>query len=138
VASLTLTGCPAIPPAPAGPQTPSDTSSPGFVLSGKTTQKLGKTINVSVSATTEDLWATASGSVSIPGASKVYKLKAIKGRFVSRGTKATLKLKVSKKMRKALTRALRKRRKVKATLKLSVRDASGNATAGRRTVKLKR
>ncbi len=138
VPSLTLTGCPAIPRAPAGSQTPSDTSSPGFVLSGKATQKAGKTINVVVSATTEDLWATVTGSVSIPGASKVYKLKAVKGRFVARGTKATLKLKVSKKIRKALTRALRKRKRVKATLKLGVRDASGNATAGKRTVKLKR
>jgi hypothetical protein len=54
-----------------------DTTTPGLTLGGKKTQKAGKTVSVVVSATTEGLWASASGSVSVPGASKIYRLKAI-------------------------------------------------------------
>ena len=115
-----------------------DTTTPGVTLGGKKTQKAGKSVSLVVSATTEDLWASASGGVSVPGASKVYRLKAIRNRFVARGTKATLKLKVPKKALKAIKRALRGGKKVKATIKLTARDAAGNVTTGKRTVKLKR
>jgi hypothetical protein len=122
------------PPPPAGP----DTTKPGLMLAGKTTQKAGKTVSVVVSATTEDLYASASGTVAVPGASKVYRLKSIANRFVASGTKATLKLKVPKAALKAIKRALRGRKKVKASIKLTARDAAGNLTTGKRTVKLKR
>ena len=108
------------------------------VLGGKKTLKAGKTVSVVVGATTEDLFASASGTVSVPAASKLYRLKAVKNRFVARGTKATLKLKVPKKALKAIKRALRAGRKVKAKLKLNARDGAGNLTTGKRTVKLKR
>ena len=122
------------PPPPPGP----DTTTPGLALGGKTTQKAGKTVSVVVSATTEDLYASASGTVSVPGASKVYRLKSIANRFVASGTKATLKLKVPRAALKAIKRALRGRKKVKASIKLTARDAAGNLTTGKRTVKLKR
>ena len=91
-----------------------------------------------VSATTEDLWASASGTVSVPAASKVYRLKAIRNRFVARGTKPTLKLGVPKAALKAIKRSLRGGKKVKASIKLTARDGAGNLTTGKRTVKLKR
>jgi hypothetical protein len=136
IPAQTPTGCPA--QATPSPQ-PSlvDTATPGLTLGGKKTQKAGKTVSVVVSATTEDLWASATGGVSVPGASKVYRLKAIKNRFVARGTKATLKLKVPKKAQKAIKQALRKKKKVKANVKLTARDGAGNLTTGKRTVKLK-
>ena len=139
VAAATATGCPALIPTP-GPalETPLDTTASGFVLGGKTTQKAGKTVSVVVSATTEDLYASASGTVSVPGASKVYRLKSIANRFVARGTRATLKLKVPKAALKAIKRALRGRKKVKASIKLTARDGAGNLTTGKRTIKLKR
>jgi hypothetical protein len=93
---------------------------------------------VVVSATTEDLWASASGSVSVPGASKIYRLKAIQNRLVARGTKATLKLKVPKKAQKAIKQALRRGKGVKANIRLTARDGAGNLTTGKRTVELKR
>ena len=71
-------------------------------------------------------------------ASKAYRLKAIANRFVARGTKATLKLKVPKAALKAIRRALHGRKKVKASIKLTARDGAGNLTTGKRTVKLKR
>ena len=55
-----------------------------------------------------------------------------------RGTKATLKLKVPKAALKAIKRALRGGKKVKASIKLTARDGAGNLTTGKRTVKLKR
>ena len=122
------------PPPPPGP----DTTTPGLALGGKKSQKAGKSVSVVVSATTEDLYASASGTVSVPGASKVYRLKSIANRFVARGTKATLKLKVPKAALKAIRRALRGRKTVKARIKLAARDGAGNLTTGRRTVKLTR
>jgi hypothetical protein len=109
-----------------------------FLLGGKKTQKAGKTVSVALSATTEDLWASASGTVSVPAASKVYRLKAIRNRFVANGTKATLKLKVPKAGLNAIKRALRARKKARASIRLTARDGAGNLTTGKRTVKLKR
>ena len=123
-----------LPPPPPG----LDTTKPGLMLGGKTSQKAGNTVSVVVSATTEDLYASASGTVSVPAASKVYRLKSIRNRFVAGGTKATLKLKVPKAALKAIKRALRARKKVKASIKLTARDSAGNLTTGKRTVKLKR
>jgi hypothetical protein len=123
-----------VPPPPPGP----DTTKPGLALGGKTAQKAGKTVSVVVSATTEDLYASASGTVSVPAASRVYRLKGIRNRFVANGTKATLKLKVPKAALKAIMRALRAKKKVKASIKLTARDAAGNLTTGKRMVKLKR
>jgi uncharacterized delta-60 repeat protein len=127
-----------IPPPGPSQETPLDTTAPGFVLGGKKTVKAGKTITVVVSATTEDLFASASGTVSVPAASKVYRLKAIRNRFVANGTKVTLKLKVPKAGLKAIKRALRARKKVRASIKLTARDGAGNLTTGKRTVKLRR
>ena len=107
------------------------------MLGGKKTQKAGKTVSVAVSATTEDLYASASGSVSVPKASKVYRLKSIASRFVARGTKATLKLKVPRAALKATKRALRARKKIKASIKLTARDGAGNLATAKRTVKLR-
>ena len=139
VAAPTATGCPAVASSrPAAAVTPLDTTAPVLVLGGSKTQKAGKTVSVVVSATTEDMWASASGTVSVPAASKVYRLKAIRNRFVASGTKATLKLKVPKAALRAIKRALRARKKVKASIKLTARDGAGNLTTRKRTVKLKR
>ena len=45
---------------------------------------------------------------------------------------------MSKAALKAIKRALRAKKKVKASIKLTARDGAGNLTTGRRTVKLKR
>jgi hypothetical protein len=124
--------------APPAQQSLLDTTTLGLKLGGKKTQKAGKTVSVVVSATIEDLWASASGGVAVSEASKIYRLKAIKNRFVARGTKATLKLKVPKKAQKAIKKALSRGSKVKAKVKLTARDGAGNLTTRKRTVKLKR
>jgi hypothetical protein len=75
--------------------------------------------------------------VSVPGASRIYKLTGVRNRFIARGTRATLKIKLSKAARAAIKRALRRNRKVKATLRLTVRDVAGNRAVKTRRVRLK-
>jgi hypothetical protein len=57
---------------------------------------------------------------------------------IRKGGRATLRLKLSKKARRAIGRALRKRRKVRARIKVTLTDAAGNSRVLRRTVRLKR
>lgn len=115
-----------------------DRTAPLMSLAGKATQKLGKAIRLTVGATSEDLWVSATGTVSLGGAARVYRLGAVKDRHVARGAKATLKLALPAKARDAIRRALKKGRKVKAVLTVRIKDAAGNATATKRTIKLTR
>jgi parallel beta-helix repeat protein len=108
-------------------------------FSFRTVQRAGQTaIRLPVTAGSEDVWTSASGSVAARGASKAYRLRQVKSRFVGRGSRATLKLMISAKVRKAIKRALRKQRAVTARIKLSVRDGAGTIRSIRRTVRLKR
>ena len=66
----------------------------------------------------------AVSKASVSAASKAYRLKAIANRFVASGTKATLKLKVPKAALRAIKRALRGGKKVKASIKLTARDGA--------------
>ena len=118
-----------------------DKTPPELVMVGRMTQKAGKSVGLTLVATTEDLIASATGTVSVPGgASKVYRLKAVRNRFVRRGTRATLRLAVPKKARKAIKTYLRRRpsKRLKTRIVLSVRDTAGNVDRYRRTVKLRR
>ncbi len=118
-----------------------DTTPPVIKMTGRTTQKAGTSVGIVVAATTEDLIASATGTVSVPGgASKVYRLKAVRNRFVPRGTRATLRLMVPKKARKAIKAYLRRRpsKRLKTRIVLRVRDTAGNTDSFKRTVKLRR
>ena len=116
-----VTGSPFVPIGP-------DTLAPLGRLSGKRTQKLGKSVAVTVSCPDEACRAVATGNLKLKRATK----------SIRKGGKATLKLKLSKKARRAIRRALRKRRKVRAKLKVTVTDAARNSRVLRRTVRLKR
>ena len=89
-------------------------------------------------ATSEDLRASASGKVAIRGSKKTYSPRGVKNRFIARGQKATLKLKLSKKAQTAINHALRRHRRVGVKLTVAGRDAAGNLTVKSRTIKLKR
>ena len=115
-----------------------DTTAPGIRLSGARTQKAGKTVLVVVTATTENMFATATGTVVVPGASKVFRLRAVRNRAVANGARSRLRLKVPKKAQKAIKRALRRRKKVTARITVSARDAAGNRASAKRRVKLRR
>ena len=129
---------PGTPPILGDGDTPSrDTTPPRFSLGGKRTQRAGKTIAVIVKAASEKLWATASGKVSIRGSRKVYQLRKARAKFIARGQRATLKLKVPRKVLVASKRALRRHRTVSVKLMIKARDAAGNTSAKRRTITLK-
>ena len=113
-----------------------DTSPPRLSLRGRRTQRAGKTITVIVKAASENLWATGSGKLSFRGSRKAYPLRGPRGKFIARGRQATLKLKVPAKAVVAIRRALRRHRTVSVKLTVRARDAAGNTTANRRTLKL--
>jgi hypothetical protein len=77
------------------------------------------------------------GTVNVPNASKVYKLKAVSVSATA-GKTITVKLKLPKKALKAAKRALKKHRKVKAHLTLTAKDVSANIKVEKRVVKLRR
>jgi hypothetical protein len=113
-----------------------DTTAPGVALAGAKSQRLGTTVRVLLTATTEDLWVTASGTVSVRGASRVFRLRPVRDRMVTRGTKVVLRLKLSKTARQAIKRALLGRARVKVRVKLRMRDRAGNVTTRRRAISL--
>jgi beta-glucanase (GH16 family) len=114
-----------------------DTTPPRLSLGGKRTQRAGKMITLIVKAASENLWATASGKVSIRGSRKAYPLRRARVKSIARGQQATLKLKLPTKALVAIKRALRRHRTVSVKLTIKARDAVGNTTANRRTIKLK-
>jgi hypothetical protein len=141
VAANTPDGC----PLPAGPgggspggAAPSDTTPPDATITSTKRHHLGRTLGVDVRATTEDLWATVSGTVSVPGSARVYTLRGASESFVAGGTKSALKLQVPKRARSAANRSLRAGHTIKVRLKLSARDAAGNVTIRNLTLKLHR
>jgi hypothetical protein len=89
-------------------------------------------------ATSESLWASASGRLAIGGSRKVYKLRGVGARFIARDSTATLALKLPRNALSAVGRALRRHHRVRAELKLSMQDAAGNVAAQKRTIKLVR
>jgi Bacterial Ig domain len=134
IAAPTAPGATAAPGAAAAP----DITAPAVSLGAKKSQKVGNWIRLVVTAINEDLWASVTGRVSVQGASERYKLTGVRNRFIARGHKRTLKATVSKKARAAMHRALRRHKKVKATLRLTLRDAAGNVATRRVAIKLKR
>lgn len=63
---------------------------------------------------------------------------ASRNRPVARGAKVTLRLKVPKKAQTAIRRALRRKKKVRASISVSARDAAGNVATAKRKIRLKR
>ena len=91
---------------------------------------------MSLTATTETLWATASGTVSVGRASRVFRLRAVRDRMVRRGTTVVLRLKLPKSARRAIRRALLRGGRANVRLRLRVRDRAGNITTRTRAIRL--
>jgi hypothetical protein len=111
---------------------------PQLNLGGRTSQRVsGKGVVVEVGCPTEACTANAKGTVAVPGAAKVYKLRPATKQLTA-GAKAKLKLKFAKKTSKAVKRALKKRRKIKAKVTVTAKDLGAQVTTKKRTIKLKR
>ena len=81
--------------------------------------------------------ATGNGTLSVPGASKTFKLKS-DTKTVTAGKKSELKLRVTRKALRAVKRSLRRGKRVRATATVAIRDAAGNVATAKRTIKVKR
>lgn len=80
---------------------------------------------------------TATGTVSVPGAAKVYRFKP-STRMVSANQSIRLRLRLAKKPLRAVKRALRRGKRLKAKIALTARDMTGHETVRRQTIRLKR
>jgi hypothetical protein len=80
---------------------------------------------------------TVTGTVNVPNAAKVYKLKSVSVTALA-GRAVTVRLKLPKKALKAAKKALKRHKKVKASLTITARDTAGNVKTEKRSVKLKR
>jgi hypothetical protein len=124
---------PPLPPPP--PPPPADKVTSFSALKCASTQKAG---NLLVQAgMAENGTITVSGALSVPNASKVFKLKSVSVTATA-GKTVTVKVKLPKKALKAAKKALKRHKKVKASLTIAARDAAGNVKTEKRSVKLKR
>ena len=119
------------PPSPPAP-TPDKALALGAVTASSTqdVDKLSITLNPG-----EAVKVKLSGSVTVPGASKVYRFKTVNKSLGAGKTKLSLKL--ASKAKKAVKRALRRKKTLKAKLTLVVTDNAGNAQTKKYTVRLK-
>ncbi|MBS1843465.1 MAG: beta-propeller fold lactonase family protein [Actinobacteria bacterium] len=113
-----------------------DKKPPTLKLSGKKKQTLGPTVSVGA-ACDEACTVTASGQVKTKQgkAADSFKL-APKSAHLAAGATGTLKLKLTKAMRKAASEALRAGGSASAALSITATDASGNSATARRAVHL--
>jgi plastocyanin len=123
---------------PTAPVTVLDKTRPRLRLSGASAQRIlrrrGLVVTVRVD---EKATITASGSVTVPRASRVLKLRTVKRQVDATGP-ATFKLRPSRKVRKALARALARRSRLKARVSIVARDVAGNSRTSRRTIAIKK
>ena len=131
---------PTLPPIATPATRPPDTTAPSLtVAAAARKQKLDGSVDLPVTCgSAEDCIVSATGKLSVPGAARLYRLGAATTRTVRRGRKTTLRLKVPRTARTAGGSALRRRKRVKATIAVRVADSAGNARTLKQTVRFKR
>ena len=118
-----------------GPPPPVADTAPTASLAGPSRQRIGKLfVRASMN---EAGTVTATGSVSVPGAAKLYRLRPAR-KTVAANQSVKLRLKLRSKALRAVNRALRKGKRLKARITVSARDLTGHQTVRRRTIRLKR
>ena len=127
------------PPSPPGNEPPVlDTLAPGLGLSGKAVQNILRQRAVVVfGACDEACTLSARGTLSVPGASRVHRLRPAR-RSATAGTRVRLRLKVPPKALSAARKALRRGRKVQARVTIVATDAAGNRRTATRRVRARR
>ncbi len=121
-------------PPPPLPAPPADKVTSFATLKCASTQKAGNL--VVQAAMPENGTITVGGTVSVPNASKVFKIKRVTVNAVA-GKTVKIKVKLPAKALKATRKALKRRRKVKASLTVTAKDGAGNSRSEKRSVKLK-
>jgi VCBS repeat-containing protein len=117
---------------------PPDTTKPAIAFKGSSKLKLDSKGRLKVAAgCSEAAKLAGKGFVTVKGSSKRYALGAAGGNC-GPGSTTSLLLKLSKKSRAAIVKALKRHKKVTATVTLTATDAAGNAGAAQRKLALKR
>jgi plastocyanin len=121
------------PPAPVS----ADKTQPSLKLGGKTTQRALRRRAVLVAVEVNEASSVvAKGTVAVPGASKVIRLKQASKQLAA-GAKANLKLKLPKQAPRAFGRALDRGRRLTAKVTVTAKDAAGNTRSAKRKIALK-
>jgi hypothetical protein len=128
-------GCPAIGPLPPG----ADSSPPPLKLRGKRVQDpvRRRAIVVEAACPVEACVANARGTIALPGAARVRKVRS-SARQIPKGGKAALTLRVKPRLRRTLRSAFTRHGRLKAKVAVTALDAAGNATTARLVVRLRR
>jgi hypothetical protein len=125
--------------APGSQPEPPDTTPPALNLAGtKGTQALTKGAIVLTFSCDEVCDLTASGTITLPNKlARVYRIKSVK---VSggRGQRVVLKLTLDRRTRTAVKKALAKRKKVVAVIKLTATDQAGNKKSATKRIKIRK
>lgn len=110
---------------------------PAVKLSSPARERLARThvVTVRISSDTAATFV-AHGTLSVPGAARVFKLRGATGALVAKTAK-TIRLRLSSLQVKAVKRALRRHRTVKAHVAIRVRNGAG-ATIAARTIRARR
>ena len=129
-------------PVPRPPILPlSKSGPPTFRLASSASQNpfRQRGVVVVVECPNEACTATAGGTVPVPGAAKVYRLRSTT-KEIAKGGKAKLKPRLSKKALKAIKRAMRRGKKLRAKVTVTVEDPGPpyNSASKKLSIKLKR
>ena len=136
--SLDLTVAPP-PEPPTPPVSPGPVPAGSAVLSAAGTAKVQKVLKqrgiVAFASSNIAAGVVARATVSIPGASRTYRFRPATKQLAA-GTRAKLKLSLSKRSLRAIRTALSRHQKLRATLRLTATDASGAVTTKRLAIRL--
>jgi hypothetical protein len=94
-------------------------------------------VSVVVGCPAETCTATAGGTVSVPQAARLYRLRSATKR-IAKGATARLRLRFSKQGLRAVRRAVRKRKSLKIKVRVVATDAAGNSAVRKRAIRLRR
>jgi hypothetical protein len=136
--SLDLTVAPP-PEPPTPPVSPGPVPTGPAILSSAGTAKVQRVLKqrglVTFASSNIAAGLVARATVSIPGAQRAYRFRPA-AKQLAPGTRAKLKLSLSKRSRRAIRTALGHHRKLRATLRLTATDASGAVTTKRLAIRL--
>jgi Calx-beta domain len=127
------------PPGPVGTPGPLlDATAPLLALGGARSQRFLRAHSVVILVRCDEpCTVSAAGNVSVPGASRLFRLKRVT-RLLRPGVRSKLRLPLSRRAQAAIRRALVRRRRVVATVRVSARDGAGNSRSATRRIRLKR
>jgi peptidoglycan/xylan/chitin deacetylase (PgdA/CDA1 family) len=126
---------PAPPPPPPPPAVTADRATAFASLKAPKSQDIDKLFVRA--AMIEPGTLSASATVNVPNASRVFKFKRVSKKATA-GKSVKLRLRISKKGLRAAKRALRAHKRLRAKIRVTAKDNFGNSRTAKRTVKLRR